>query len=325
MAADGIKSVALILKAFKTDFHTSHVADAVLNKLHDLMVQITNAASEIDRQQEGFRECSGAIHAVAEYISEQADTATNAINEACTMVSRQVDNLGDIKDKFTMATNTNPLSYAAIAALQLHPSHSSLLMHGQKLQCQIVLDATPGMPAYQGLADLTETDLLVKANTAYELMKVGKNDAPEGLCFVGARKLARGSVVLDLNSTEAASWLWDKNVKEDFIKNFGSMSIVRNREYKVLVQFVPISVNMEDPRGITHIEHIESDSGLSQGVIQRMTWVKPPAKQHASQRVAHLLFTLTLRRPPIMPYAIACTSGAKAVRSGKSYEKLSDA
>jgi hypothetical protein len=74
-------------------------------------------------------------------------------------------------------------------------------------------------------------------------------------------------------------------MKNDFIKCFGSMSVVRNRDYKVLAQFVPISVDIEDAG---NLKRIESDSGLSQGVIQRMSWVKPPEKRHASQRVAHL-------------------------------------
>jgi hypothetical protein len=86
-AADGIKAVALILEAFETDSHANRVADAVLNKLGDPLEQITNAASEIDRQQEGFRECSGAVHTAAEYIVEQADITSNAINEACTTLT----------------------------------------------------------------------------------------------------------------------------------------------------------------------------------------------------------------------------------------------
>ncbi|KIM79465.1 hypothetical protein PILCRDRAFT_10302 [Piloderma croceum F 1598] len=295
-AADGIKSVALILEALETDFHASHVADVVLNKLQNPIDQITNAASEVDRQQEGIRECSGAIHGAAEYITEQVDTAADAINEACTLVLKQVEDLGDIKDKLTVAAtkaSANPLSYAAIATSQLSPAHSSLLARGRELQWQIVLDAAPGMPADQGFSNLSEIDLLAKANTAFELMRVGKRNVPEGLRFVGTKKLARGSVVLDLNTMEVATWIRDKDVKNDFIKCFGSMSIVQNCEYKVLVQFVPTTVDTEDAR---NINCIESDSGLSQGVIQRMSWAKPLEKRHA-------IFTLE----------------AKAVQSGRSY------
>jgi hypothetical protein len=138
-AADGIKAVALILEAFETDSHANHLADAVLNKLGDPLEQITNAASKIDRQQEGFRECLGAVHTVAEYIAEQADITSNAINEACTTLSQQADNIGIIKDKNAAPTNINPLTYAAIAAVQLSPSHSSLLARGWEFQRQIIL------------------------------------------------------------------------------------------------------------------------------------------------------------------------------------------
>jgi hypothetical protein len=163
-AADGIKAVALILEAFETDSHANRVADVVLNKLWDPLDQITNATSEIDRQQEGFRECSGVIHAAEEYIAEQTDITSNAINEACTTLSQQADNIGIIKDKNAAPTNINPLTYAAIAAAQFSPSHSSLLARGWEFQRQIILDAAPGMPVDQGLTDLTEVDLLAKAN-----------------------------------------------------------------------------------------------------------------------------------------------------------------
>ncbi|KIM85955.1 hypothetical protein PILCRDRAFT_5055 [Piloderma croceum F 1598] len=208
-AADRIKAVALILEAFKMDSHVNRAADAVLNKLGDPLEQITNAASKITRQQEGFRECSGVVHTPAEYIAEQADITANAINEACTTLSQQADKIGIINNKNAAPTNNNinPLTYAAITAMQFLPSHSSFLARGWEFQCQIILDAAPGMPSDQGLTDLSEVNLLAKANTAYELMKVGKNDAPEGLRFIGARKLARGSIVLDLNSMEATIWL----------------------------------------------------------------------------------------------------------------------
>ena len=63
----------------------------------------------------------------------------------------------------------------------------------------------PGMPSDQGLMELSEIDLLSKANMAYELMKVEKDNVPEGTHFTGAQKLSRGSIVLDLNSIEVAN------------------------------------------------------------------------------------------------------------------------
>jgi len=165
-AADGIKAVALILEAFETDSHANRVADVVLNKLWGPLDQITNAASKIDRQQEGFRECSGVIHAAAEYIAEQTDITSNAINEACTTLSQQADNIGIIKDKNAAPTNINPLTYAAIAAAQFSPSHSSLLACGQEFQRQIILDAALGMSVDQGLTDLTEVETRTSERTS---------------------------------------------------------------------------------------------------------------------------------------------------------------
>jgi hypothetical protein len=64
------------------------------------------------------------------------------------------------------------------------------------------------------------------------------------------------------------------------------MLIVRSHEYKILAQFVPISVETNNAETIAWIE---ADSGLNRGVIQWMMWAKPPAKHHTNQRVAHLI------------------------------------
>jgi hypothetical protein len=64
------------------------------------------------------------------------------------------------------------------------------------------------------------------------------------------------------------------------------MSIVRSCKYKILAQFVPISVETDNTETIARIE---VDSGLNRGVIQRMMWAKPPAKRHTNQRVTHLI------------------------------------
>jgi hypothetical protein len=64
------------------------------------------------------------------------------------------------------------------------------------------------------------------------------------------------------------------------------MSIVWSRKYKILTQFVPISVETDNTETIAQIE---VDSGLNRGVIQWMMWAKPPAKCHTNQRVTHLI------------------------------------
>ena len=76
----------------------------------------------------------------------------------------------------------------------------------------------------QGLAKLTEVELVAKANTAFDLMDGEKDSAPAVFRFVGARKLPRGGVILDLNSIEAAAWLRRASARDAFIEKFGGMS-----------------------------------------------------------------------------------------------------
>jgi hypothetical protein len=130
------------------------------------------------------------------------------------------------------------------------------------------------MPEGRGLTNLTEVELVVKANTACDLMDVEKEWAPEVLCFVGAKKLTRGGILFDLNSAEVALWLWRTNVRDTFMEKFSRMSCMRDIECKVLGEFIPIDF---EPDAASAITCIKEDSGLEANAISRVTWAKVPA------------------------------------------------
>ena len=145
------------------------------------------------------------------------------------------------------------------------------------------------MPEDQGLTSLTETELVVKANTAFDLMDTETEQAPAVFRFVAAKKLARGGVLFNLNSVEAASWIRRPNVREAFMGKFGGMSRMRDIECKVLGEFIPVGF---DPDAVGATARIEEDSGLEANSIIRMSWAKAPARRKPGQLVAHLIIVL---------------------------------
>jgi len=83
---------------------------------------------------------------------------------------------------------------------------------------------------------LTELELVAKAKLAYDAIEQGDNAAPLDLRFVGAKNLAAGMVILDLNSTEAANWIKTPAVRQMFMLQFSATSTFKDHEYRTLAQ-----------------------------------------------------------------------------------------
>jgi len=69
------------------------------------------------------------------------------------------------------------------------------------------------------------------------------------------------------------------------MQNFSALSTLKDYEYRVLAEFVPITF-LPDSRAM--LEDVERDSGAQIGGLVRAEWAKSPEKRHALQRLAHL-------------------------------------
>src|ERR1700692_723674 len=118
---------------------------------------------------------------------------------------------------------------------------------------------------------LSELELIAKATLAFDAIEQGENTAPADLRFVGAKKLAAGTVILDLNSTEAANWIKTPVVRRLFMLQFSARSTFKDHEYKVLAEFVPVTFSFDV---LAALERVEKDSGATLGSLARAEWAK---------------------------------------------------
>ncbi|KAJ7906676.1 hypothetical protein B0H13DRAFT_2505427 [Mycena leptocephala] len=74
--------------------------------------------------------------------------------------------------------------------------------------CQIMIDRSPAVDTY-GLANLTEMELVQKANLAWDIAvtELGDSTAPANASFVGVRRVRSGAIVLHLNTHVVAEWI----------------------------------------------------------------------------------------------------------------------
>ncbi|KAJ7021658.1 hypothetical protein C8F04DRAFT_972372, partial [Mycena alexandri] len=109
--------------------------------------------------------------------------------------------------------------------------------------------------------------------------------APADATFVGATLQRSGSVLLHMNSTDAATWL--KANMPSFLLEMGGTSVYKERLLNVVVQYVPVSL---DPTQDGALRVLESENNLLSGSLVKVRWIKPIAQRHAHQKVAHAIF-----------------------------------
>jgi hypothetical protein len=137
------------------------------------------------------------------------------------------------------------------------------------------------------LENLTEKDLVVKANTTLNLMGIEATDKPPGIAFIGAKKLRNGNILYQLNSTDAGHWLKHTDVQKAFMANYGGTSNIQNKLHYVIAEFVHTMFNAGS--SYTHMK-IEEDSGLGTNTIAFSKYIKPPHLCNEKQKVAHTIF-----------------------------------
>jgi hypothetical protein len=317
---DLVRAVALTLETINENATVERVVEALkssigtsfgthLETLTNLSSKLSEEVDRIGGISEDLEGCVGEFNNVGEYIGEQSKDAAERMHEMIDALQVDIDQISksaaEVPTRNTAQhptltpTRIDPLSYAQITQRHLPATHASTLARSNERQRQILIESAPGMPEGQGLTNLTEVKLVVKANTACDLMNVEKERAPAVLRFIGAKKLARGGILFDLNSAEAASWLRRTEVRDAFMEKFSGMSCMRDIECKVLGEFIPIGF---EPDAAGAITRIEEDSGLEVNAISRVTWAKAPARRKPGQMVAHLI--IVLNSPENANYAI---------------------
>jgi hypothetical protein len=237
-----IKSLAIILECIDSDHHATLAAGAIVDKMNepltefiamaktarDIVAQLTNAADTISVQLGELAQHTANIGNVMTEIQQASQKASSSLED-------QIEHLREIPQaqpppvppsaetsNSGLSPNPNPNSYAARTRARAQPptSHTTVMARNNERARQVLFTKAPGM-ASQGLDNLTPETLVIKANIALDLVKAAHGNAPKDAKFMGAKQLAKGDILFDLNSTEAATWLRTPNITA-FCKKHGS-------------------------------------------------------------------------------------------------------
>ena len=138
------------------------------------------------------------------------------------------------------------------------------------------------------MGDLTEKQMVEKANLALEIMGTLAEEKPDKVKFVGASRMnGTGGVLYEMNEEGAAEWLRKVKVMELFMAKMGSMIDFRAQTYEIIVDWVPTTLDITQAGAL---EIIEQTSGLSEMAIREVQWIKPTRLRSPGQRTALAIF-----------------------------------
>jgi hypothetical protein len=282
--SEGMRAVALLMEKLSQDESVDAIVAAVIEKLNIHMGNLDNTEKVINEAAGGLQAAALSNTGVLEEFREECHGLTTQLTEAATTLAEQA--IQPTENPTAQTVQGGPATYANVAQQHWTPQrHAASVARLDLLSRQILIDKAPGVTT-NGLADLTEKQLVEKATIALDLMGLSASDAPVQVTFLCAQILRGGAVLYQLSSPAAAEWLRKGDVMKAFLEKLGGTSVYKNRLLNTVVEYVPTSF---DPMSLGALEGVEKANGLSTGAIVSARFIKPTHLRSAGQRTAHLI------------------------------------
>ncbi|THU91417.1 hypothetical protein K435DRAFT_629209, partial [Dendrothele bispora CBS 962.96] len=104
--------------------------------------------------------------------------------------------------------------------------------------------------------------------------------------------LPGGRGLMVFRTPEEVRWLVENDMLDGLAAAMGENISVRPNVFEVVVEFVPVSAQIETEEGRSDIAEV---NGLDEKSIVTARWIKPVERRHSKQTVAHAMFLFTDR------------------------------
>ena len=129
-------------------------------------------------------------------------------------------------------TQPSPSTYVSMAQGGISAEHADIVARGLNADKQLLILTDKSLSS-TATSDLTEKDLIAKANTALELMADPSTNKPPNVSFIAAKILCSGNTLYQLNSIPVTVWLHNSNVQKAFLLAYSSSANICSRLFHV--------------------------------------------------------------------------------------------
>lgn len=318
--SNGIKAVAFLLEEISTHGLAMSLADRIMGRINEQVSEVAQTlvsakAKEVEyfrtsalEQKKGLEVVRAEVSKATEQMERSRDglegttnSLENAVGEVAEFFKTSIDQISEqvlaitsheapansqtaTRSPATSSTPADPFSYAAATRQHLPSTHASIISRNNDKRRQFTIHPA-GPTDDMGLGLLSELEIVAKLQLAFETMTVEKVTAPTDIRFTSVRRMKKGGIIFDLNSDAAADWLRDEATQKNFTEHFSATAVVTGYQFRVLVEFVPVSFEADSPYASTQLEEANN---LPAGSITDIGWVKKAERRSANQQVAHL-------------------------------------
>ena len=291
---NNIQSLACLLDDDYTSELTTTVSNAIQARLEEMIIPPTNKLTMMDHTS---GDCPNQLTNIIKEditltITKHIDMQLALIHEKLTMLQRNANANANASAQITAPNITSAqATYASVAQNAVKADLADMVAKSiiSDKQILICLDKTATSSPNTDLMELT---LVTKANTTVKLMAETEEPKPTDVKFIAAKILHNGSVLYQLNSVQAASWLRNPTIQKAFLKTYSSSAYICNKLFHIIAEFTPTTFNA----GSEHAHAIlEANNSLNPGAVIWSKYIKPPQLQSPNQRSAHVLIGLSTK------------------------------
>lgn len=291
---DGITAVVVLINDYAAQQVTNDIVAAVTAHLQEHMdtfsSNVDNMRDAVEHVTAAAKNITGKLNEFNDGFQESAEQITQATQELTEKTAEKMTPPGNQANKED-GIDQYLKSYANAAKQHVPPAHEAIIARGEQTAKQILIQRDP-KSADESLSNLTEKELVAKANTTLELMDTDSLEMPPGVAFIGAKKMRNGNILYQLNTHDAGHWIQTEDVQKSFMENYGGTARMQNKLHYVIAEFVPITF-IEDS-SFMHAR-IEEESAIPAKSIVFSKYIKPAHLRSNNQKVAHVTFGFNSR------------------------------
>ena len=286
--ADAIRSIAILFDTLLPIRATPSPENTPPVDIPSLTEQIDKLSASVQE----IREATDINRRSAEALTRTIDVSKEEMHAASQLVTDAAEALTSTTRFPHPQTDDDDNSSTIHPQLTTYANAVKHSPHARAVACctaqarTIRLTPLPSDDSGHSLTDLSEEILVQKANLALELAREHGSPIPHDAQFISARKTAHKNVLYEVDSEEMVAWLRSPEGQRSFASKFGTEISLASRPFSVLVEYVPIALEVENPN--VHRD-IERRNNLPAGSIRSACWIKPIKRRSPNQRCAHAI------------------------------------
>jgi hypothetical protein len=282
--ANIVKSVAYIIDRPAPDEISADLTDSAAAKIKEITDSAIKAITEHSVKQ------IGSTQKQIEYLEElitrtpESQIPTQSLEEKLDTINEQI---GKLADAHKSAPPTSQSLYSN--AVKANPPSTTANPVSLRIYNKIQIQAKQVLIDFDQTGENTprsntpETCKEYRQKLAETIAKIpdppNKNQSIQNLTIT-----PQGQILVEFNDRVTAEWFRKPETMKQFLEMFDTHATYKPRTYPVVLKFIPIPYNIEDP---DNLRELEESSGCKSGDIAYAKWIKPPERRRQAQKHAH--------------------------------------